>query len=65
MQILVSFKKAKCTNKCFKIIRKFSNVAPKSDLKTAFSYRFVAILSSYAIKLVAHRHSELKISTQI
>ena len=65
MQILALFKKAKCRNKCLKIIRKFSNVAPKSDLKGAFSYRLIAILSSYAIKLVAHRDSEMKVSTQI
>ena len=30
-------KKAKCTNKCLKNITKFSNVAPKPDLKTCFS----------------------------
>ena len=40
-------------------------VAPKSDLKTCFSQRLIAILSIYAIRLVAHRDSELKVSTQI
>ena len=56
-------KKAKCTNKCLKNITKFSKVATKLELKTCFSWRLIAILSSYAIKLVAQRDSELKDST--
>ena len=43
---------------------KFSKVAPKLDLKTCFRQRLIAILSSYEIKLVAKRDSELKVSTQ-
>ena len=50
-------------NKCLRNIRKFSKVAPKQDLKTCFSKRLRAILSSYEIKLVAQRDSELKDST--